>query len=48
MRILPLVLIGGAVAAAIATRQRRVQRRKDRQAARHLDPHKRSEGPQSV
>ena len=48
MRILPLVLIGGAVAAVIATRQRRVQRRKDRREARHADAHKQTEGPQSV
>jgi hypothetical protein len=37
MRIWPLALIGGAVALIVATRQRRVQRRKNRREARNGD-----------
>jgi|PersoiStandDraft_1058852.scaffolds.fasta_scaffold234621_2 hypothetical protein len=40
MRIWPLALIGGAVALIVATRQRRVQRCKNRREARKGDARK--------
>jgi hypothetical protein len=48
MRILPLVLVGGAVAAFIATRKRRVARRRVRREARHLEMHKGAGGATNV
>ena len=46
MRIWPLALIGGTVALIVATRRRRVQRRKHRREARKGDARK--ETAQSV